>query len=849
MKNSQWFVALNTLLLVIFYAFVSKGATNTEGKNINDGKCTTFSWDDIPIGAFGNEQQMPEDESILRITQTYNTSKSDGFYHQGTLYYGHDGLDIHELGAPSGKNNVYAVQPGLVIVSENNGGWGESIIIATRANKFSEEIITTHYHHLHYQTPAGGGYVPTRRFNACEEVWIGEVLAKEGGSGGWPTHLHFGVRRWSNIHELKNAINTGGASIYGYGYTFGNNSRIEKHLNPLVLMYHSFSDYQYEDNEEPSYAWSLPYITSMQEQGIEFGLFNGKYGAGETVTREELVRWLKIAAELVSFTPPNATFDDVGIGHKAFPYVEAMSQYPQALPVVNPDNSCKNPGHNFCPDKSANRAEALKMVIMTFYPQEYLEYYKTTFWNSNPFSLVDVLSIFEDVSIVDWYAPFVAFSVENNLVTSQAYFKPGNTVKREEAAKWIIKGIEHIEDLQNSWCNTHNCDQNYFCSDLLQICVEIPLCLSNENQVCPAGGGYNPCNNPNCQPGQTLELSCNNGQGIMISQCTQECQWGDWSSCNNNTSGNSGGNGGNNNSSGCIHGEVEEKPCNGGLGYSMRTCEYNGVWGPWSPCIVAEFCNPGDAQYQLCNNATGTKMRICNEMGQWDPWGPCVPNGSDDPTCECSNGPCCDGCNYLPASHVCNIEVEYQCEGSGVGKDPQQLEIFTYCTGNSASCNGPTDQEGWEDIDNCSNQEECNIINNFPQCVPVQQSCEDTFTASDTEDCYNNPSGSGTPVLCLKLQQNSGSSWKYRICKEGGPFQNSFTYQLHDQNHLVFFNTYNGNSGTTCTPWHNFDIGYVTQNGAVNGAGLRAKVLSPAGCNQNGCTYWTGGITISKNCD
>ncbi|MBU0668402.1 hypothetical protein KJ951_04810, partial [Patescibacteria group bacterium] len=175
----------------------------------------------------------------------------------------------------------------------------------------------------------------------------------------------------------------------------------------------------------------------------------------------------------------------------------------------------------------------------------------------------------------------------------------------------------------------------------------------------------------------------------------------------------------------------------------------------------------------------------------------------------------------------------------------QKATVKTYCSGQSSVCAGQTVQGGWQTLDDCTSGEVCQITNGMPQCIA---SCQDTFTASGASACYGNPQGSGNPTLCLETKQSGGSTWQYRICKQGGTFQNSFDYSLVDENHFVTLSASTGSSGSSCTNWKSISLSYIKQNGVQNGAGLRGHVSSPQGCQQSACQYSTGGITVQKTC-
>ncbi|MEZ4086913.1 MAG: hypothetical protein R3B71_01005 [Candidatus Gracilibacteria bacterium] len=142
----------------------------------------------------------------------------------------------------------------------------------------------------------------------------------------------------------------------------------------------------------------------------------------------------------------------------------------------------------------------------------------------------------------------------------------------------------------------------------------------------------------------------------------------------------------------------------------------------------------------------------------------------------------------------------------------------------------------------------CNSSGQWGSWSGCQSSCQDTYLASSSQPCYSNPQGSGNPTICLKVQQNSGSSWKYQICKSGGAFQNSFDYELKDDNLGPSFGSFTGGANTTCTPWKTINVGYISGYGESNGAGLMGYIKSPSECTQPACQYHTGYVTIRKEC-
>ena len=223
-----------------------------------------------------------------------------------------------------------------------------------------------------------------------------DLIGMEGKSGDedWDPHLHFTVRYWANLDHLLHWLEEGPYFVYGENAYFGHDGIRFKgsynpgaenikesspyynygHLDPEKLLFNYFLDYNLPPGEpEYAYFWSKPYALKMRQYGFYMGDWRGSFGAQKPALRREVARWLKIAAERPSVTPLTATFDDVEQNDPDSPYIEALTRYPEGVPVVNPDHTCNPAGHNFCPDHEINRAEALKMVILAFYNNMYLQ--------------------------------------------------------------------------------------------------------------------------------------------------------------------------------------------------------------------------------------------------------------------------------------------------------------------------------------------------------------------------------------------------------------------------------------------------------------------------------------------
>ena len=778
MRKGQW---ARFAALILFGVLCTLNRTALANE-ITSGICTGVKLAQIPSVHLSSGLEMPEDK--IRITQKYNTSYAEKADINGKWYWGHDGLDMHQLGAPSGQNNVYAIMKGVVVVSEYRKGWGESVIVATRLNMYSEEIVTHHYHHLHHDKSANK---TTRKFGPCEFVPMGAVLAKEGKTGGdYATHLHLGIRRWANLAQLKSALQTGGSALYGFGYSYGNDAKLAKNLDPQGFLFGTFKDLPDGNPNQVAYGWARDYALDMREEGIELGLFDGRFGAGEPVKRREAARWIKIAAKLESVKTSQATFPyDVTTSDPDSPYVEALTLYPAQEPVINPKGTCQKGSKKFCPDNKVNRAEALKMTILAFHGNGFLQYYKKYVWQTPLKQLISAWPDFKDVDPESWYAPYVYYGAMIGIVKKQTYFKPGDSVVRAEMAKWIMGGYQFKEEAKGP-CGKINCWKDHYCDSNTGQCMPIAECVPSEAQPCEVGGGYDACaQNPVCQTGAKKQQTCN-GDGIRESTCTEECEWGMWGDCkpkpecNDNQSkpcgqcGTSvctnGKYGSCLNQGYCSPGDVVTQACNGN-GFQSKVCNAYCGWGSFSTCGVNPVCNPGAQQQQSCNNGLGTATRTCGGDQQWGQWGACIPNpactANQKETKSCNNG-------LGTETRVCNQSGQWGQWGACVltpACTPGQKELQA-CNNGLGTKTRTCDQSGqWGQFGQC-------VLT--PVCTPGQQDQQSCNNGQGTETRICDQSGQWgqfgqcvlTPV-CTPGQQgqqscNNGQGTQTRICDQSG---------------------------------------------------------------------------------
>lgn len=413
-----------------------------------------------------------------------------------------------------------------------------------------------------------------------------------------------------------------------------------------------------------------------------------------------------------------------------------------------------------------------------------------------------------------------------------------------------------------------------------------PVKTASTEELPPA---VNSCNtNPVCLTGNTETKLCPDGQNLQQRNCNEFCKWTDWSNCpvvnqtctpgtstpcgkqcGQQTCSANGQWSDCQNQGVCLPNTNEVATCNS-TGTMSHICNQNCSWEPWSECSVQIACAPGDKA--VCGTFCG--IQTCNAAGQWELCqesgvcqigqtknDPCGNNGTQQFTCnancnweatsicqeacECSNGPCCDGCHFHPSTLSCQEVYEYSCQGPNLGNDALRTLVTTYCSGTDQNCTGTVNTGVLEVSSDCADTQLCQSDGLSATCITPSQTCE--YSASPLEACDNNPAGSGNPTICLEAKQKSGETWEWRLCKSSSTFSQNFNYELIDLNHtsVNLGGSNSGSSGITCTDWTTQDFSYIK---AGDPAGIRATILSPMSCSQTGCTYYTGMITLTKTC-
>lgn len=67
------------------------------------------------------------------------------------------------------------------------------------------------------------------------------------------------------------------------------------------------------------------------------------------------------------------------------------------------------------------------------------------------------------------------------------------------------------------------------------------------------------------------------------------------------------------------------------------------------------------------------------------------------PVCECSAGPCCDGCHYRPTDYACQETVTSDCSVNATCQGQKRFATVStariFCSGSDTACNLPAVQE------------------------------------------------------------------------------------------------------------------------------------------------------------
>ncbi|KIG14346.1 hypothetical protein DB30_06948 [Enhygromyxa salina] len=764
MKNIKTLCLLVAATTAMVLAFVPFGRADEGSPEIITGE-TIFRATDInqiPLADFN--PPLADPNPAWRVSQVFNTTVNDPHY-----AFGHNGLDLGgstygglydpENGIDQRKpgiDKIHATMAGKVLVSNKSSGWGNSIVIAARLNLHSDIIITTHYHHLH-ERYVEAGLAVSRNY----------LLGLEGmtGRSWYLPHLHLTVRQWANLAHLQAWLDGGLEHLYGGDAYFENEADFLGKPSPGAPIDPNgpFARFGYLDPEplvkdyfiditSTEYTWAESYAKKMRYYGIDLGLWNGEFGAGLPATRREAARWIRVAlGSKVAGASPLAQFSDVPNTDPDYNYIHDLTTFPY-IPVIKPDRVCTGNSISFCPDDNLNRAEALKMITLAFYPNDFSGFWDLGFWKAfaTPASVASMLGpgveendLFTDVDIYnDWYAPYVYFGVSRGFINlpqpdmnGEIWFNPGSAATRAHMAKWVVMGYERINDnAAQDPCEVVECPISQYCDPALASCVEHAECVPTEEEPCEVGGGaINSCpygNGLYCGElvGQTSGslYDCVNGNYTLAEVCENGCQ-----------------DAGDGNNDYCI----DPQSCPSG----------NGLY-------CGESVGQTTGSLFQCTDGSYSLVDVCAEGCQdagdgFDDY--CINN---DPQCDCNSGICCDGCNFRSSNFVCDQDADsqYSCSGNSCGDDLNIQFRDQLCPGNATSCTGGYGAWGPTQVaENCSVDQTCSVNNQT--CVADQMCmCSDTYGVSQYQcnsfSFADNGGGGGGEIfeVCASVNSQTG---------------------------------------------------------------------------------------------
>ena len=168
-------------------------------------------------------------------------------------------------------------------------------------------------------------------------------------------------------------------------------------------------------------------ITWMRDEGVIQGYDDGTFRPTQSVNRAEALKIILLASDIdvLEGEPPfegENLFSDVTVNDWFYPYVDKAVEF--GIVGGYPDGSFK-PGQN------VNNAELLKMIILAN--------------NIHPGGVSE--APYEDVPEDAWFASFVKYAKEKNLVKakSDGYFHPGAAAPRATVAE-VMYRVAYMND-------------------------------------------------------------------------------------------------------------------------------------------------------------------------------------------------------------------------------------------------------------------------------------------------------------------------------------------------------------------------------------------------------------------
>ena len=168
--------------------------------------------------------------------------------------------------------------------------------------------------------------------------------------------------------------------------------------------------------------WAETYINQLYEAEVVSGKSEGVFDPNGLITRAELTKVAILAfGHSINPSPSEHPFQDVPLNSWYAPYVEEAKR----LGFVSGYDS-----GGFGPNDYVTRAAALKILL-----------------GASGLNPIGHVPDFPDVSTDAWYANYVGFAQENEIVGGyeDGTFGPGNNMTRAQVAKVVIQLLEYLD--------------------------------------------------------------------------------------------------------------------------------------------------------------------------------------------------------------------------------------------------------------------------------------------------------------------------------------------------------------------------------------------------------------------
>lgn len=178
--------------------------------------------------------------------------------------------------------------------------------------------------------------------------------------------------------------------------------------------------------------WAESYINTLYEAEVVSGKTATTFEPNSYITRAELTKIAIIAfGYSVNTTVYEHPFSDVPMDSWFAPYVEEA----KIQGIVD-----GYPSGGFGPNDFINRAAALKILLKAAQFTDVSTHFINNYQNNPEWEY----AFFTDVPISAWFASFVVYAKDNNVVGgySDGTFGPGNNITRAEVAKIVVKILE-----------------------------------------------------------------------------------------------------------------------------------------------------------------------------------------------------------------------------------------------------------------------------------------------------------------------------------------------------------------------------------------------------------------------